>query len=146
MAADNAERPRAGRANPVGVDAGAKVSIYELIRDAASQGTAVVISSSDTKELAEFLRSGRRAEWRSCGRRVEWRVTHRGSCLTHVIRRQCRCGGGLMSTGVQPRTTENPETPRPPTSLTRPPRGPSCWDRIKRQASFATSVPSTSWS
>jgi ribose transport system ATP-binding protein len=33
---------------------GAKVSIYELIRDAASQGTAVVISSSDTKELAEF--------------------------------------------------------------------------------------------
>jgi len=37
-----------------GVDVGAKVSIYELIRDAASQGTAVVISSSDTKELAEF--------------------------------------------------------------------------------------------
>lgn len=41
-----------------------------------------------------------------------------------------------MSTGVQPRTTENPETPRPPTSLTQPPRGPSRWDRIKRQASF----------
>jgi ABC-type sugar transport system ATPase subunit len=36
-----------------GVDVGAKVSIYELIRDAASQGTAVVMSSSDTKELAE---------------------------------------------------------------------------------------------
>jgi len=36
-----------------GVDVGAKASIYELIRDAASQGTAVVISSSDTKELAE---------------------------------------------------------------------------------------------
>ena len=48
-----------------GVDVGAKVSIYELIRDAASQGTAVVISSSDTKELAEVLRSGCRAEWRS---------------------------------------------------------------------------------
>jgi len=41
-----------------------------------------------------------------------------------------------MSTGVQPRTTENPETPRPLTSLTQPPRGPSRWDRIKRQASF----------
>ena len=37
-----------------GVDVGAKASIYELIRHAASQGTAVVISSSDTKELAEF--------------------------------------------------------------------------------------------
>jgi ribose transport system ATP-binding protein len=36
-----------------GVDVGAKASIYELVRDAAGQGTAVVISSSDTKELAE---------------------------------------------------------------------------------------------
>ncbi len=36
-----------------GVDVGAKASIYDLVRDAASQGTAVVISSSDTKELAE---------------------------------------------------------------------------------------------
>jgi len=41
-----------------------------------------------------------------------------------------------MSTGVQPRTTENPETPLPPTSLTGPPQGPSRWDRTKRQASF----------
>jgi ABC-type sugar transport system ATPase subunit len=37
-----------------GVDVGAKASIYELIRDAAGRGTAVVVSSSDTAELAEL--------------------------------------------------------------------------------------------
>jgi ABC-type sugar transport system ATPase subunit len=37
-----------------GVDIGAKASIYELVRVAAQGGTAVVVSSSDTKELAEL--------------------------------------------------------------------------------------------
>jgi ABC-type sugar transport system ATPase subunit len=35
-----------------GVDVGAKASIYELVARAADQGAGVVISSSDTKELA----------------------------------------------------------------------------------------------
>jgi ABC-type sugar transport system ATPase subunit len=35
-----------------GVDIGAKASIYELIMQAASEGTAIIVSSSDTKELA----------------------------------------------------------------------------------------------
>ncbi len=37
-----------------GVDVGAKVAIYELIRDAAAHGTAVIVCSSDTKELVEL--------------------------------------------------------------------------------------------
>ena len=37
-----------------GVDVGAKVAIYELIREAARRGTAVLVCSSDTKELAEL--------------------------------------------------------------------------------------------
>ena len=37
-----------------GVDVGAKVSIYSLIRDAARRGTAVAVCSSDTAELAEL--------------------------------------------------------------------------------------------
>jgi ABC-type sugar transport system ATPase subunit len=37
-----------------GVDVGAKSAIYELIRDAAARGTAVVLCSSDTKELVEL--------------------------------------------------------------------------------------------
>lgn len=37
-----------------GVDIGAKVAIYRLVRAAASGGTAVVVNSSDTKELAEI--------------------------------------------------------------------------------------------
>jgi ABC-type sugar transport system ATPase subunit len=35
-----------------GVDVGAKATIYELLMDAASGGTAVLVCSSDTKELA----------------------------------------------------------------------------------------------
>jgi ABC-type sugar transport system ATPase subunit len=35
-----------------GVDVGAKAAIYELVRDAASHGAAVVMASSDTAELA----------------------------------------------------------------------------------------------
>ena len=34
-----------------GVDVGAKSTIYELLRDAAAQGTAVLLSSSETKDL-----------------------------------------------------------------------------------------------
>jgi ABC-type sugar transport system ATPase subunit len=34
-----------------GVDIGAKAAIYGLVRDAARRGTAVVVNSSDTKEL-----------------------------------------------------------------------------------------------
>ncbi len=37
-----------------GVDVGAKAAIYELVRDAARRGTAVLVNSSDTKELAEI--------------------------------------------------------------------------------------------
>ena len=37
-----------------GVDVGAKASIYELVRDAAARGTAVLLCSSDTAELAEL--------------------------------------------------------------------------------------------
>ena len=37
-----------------GVDIGAKAAIYQLVRDAARRGTAVVVSSSDTKELTEL--------------------------------------------------------------------------------------------
>jgi ribose transport system ATP-binding protein len=35
-----------------GVDVGAKAAIYELVRDAAERGAAVVMASSDTAELA----------------------------------------------------------------------------------------------
>jgi ribose transport system ATP-binding protein len=37
-----------------GVDVGAKVAIYDLVRAAADAGTSVVVCSSDTKELAEL--------------------------------------------------------------------------------------------
>ena len=37
-----------------GVDVGAKAAIYRLIRDATQRGMAVLVSSSDTKELAEL--------------------------------------------------------------------------------------------
>jgi ABC-type sugar transport system ATPase subunit len=37
-----------------GVDVGAKTAIYELVRRAARQGAAIVVSSSDSKELAEL--------------------------------------------------------------------------------------------
>ena len=37
-----------------GVDVGAKASIYELVRDAAAAGTAVLMTSSDTAELASL--------------------------------------------------------------------------------------------
>jgi ABC-type sugar transport system ATPase subunit len=48
-----------------GVDVGAKSSIYELVADAARKGTAVLVASSETKELAAIcdrvlvLRDGR---------------------------------------------------------------------------------------
>jgi ABC-type sugar transport system ATPase subunit len=51
-----------------GVDAGAQAEIYELLVEAASAGAAVVVSSSDTKELAAIcdrvlvMRDGRIAE------------------------------------------------------------------------------------
>lgn len=51
-----------------GVDVGARAEIYRLLADAARQGAAVVVSSSDTKELAELcdrvlvLRDGRLAD------------------------------------------------------------------------------------
>jgi ABC-type sugar transport system ATPase subunit len=38
----------------IGVDAGAKSAIYTELRSAAIQGAAVVVSSSDTEELAEL--------------------------------------------------------------------------------------------
>jgi ribose transport system ATP-binding protein len=37
-----------------GVDVGAKTAIYELVRRAARQGAAIVVSSADSKELAEL--------------------------------------------------------------------------------------------
>lgn len=51
-----------------GVDVGAQAEIYRLLADAARQGAAVVVSSSDTKELADLcdrvlvLRDGRLAD------------------------------------------------------------------------------------
>lgn len=51
-----------------GVDVGAQAEIYRLLADAARQGAAVVVSSSDTKELADLcdrvlvLRNGRLAD------------------------------------------------------------------------------------
>jgi ribose transport system ATP-binding protein len=37
-----------------GVDVGAKAAIYGLLRDATQRGMAVLVNSSDTKELAEL--------------------------------------------------------------------------------------------
>jgi ribose transport system ATP-binding protein len=36
------------------VDVGAKAAIYGLLRDATQRGMAVLVNSSDTKELAEL--------------------------------------------------------------------------------------------
>jgi len=58
-----------------GVDVGAQAEIYRLLVDAARQGAAVVVASSDTKELADLcdrvlvLREGRLAD-EFCGPRL----------------------------------------------------------------------------
>ena len=68
-----------------GVDIGAKAGIYAAVLEAAKQGAAVVICSSDSLELAEIsdrvlvLRNGRRTAEFAGGDISESRVTE--ACL-----------------------------------------------------------------
>jgi ABC-type sugar transport system ATPase subunit/ribose/xylose/arabinose/galactoside ABC-type transport system permease subunit len=120
-----------------GVDVGAKATIYQLITQAAADGAAVVVCSSDTKELAAICHRVLVMEGGQVAREVEHGALSEAELLKETLGARGQTGKAAEADGEKNPATETPATvpasemPDGPASRT-----PSAKERLKRAASF----------
>lgn len=120
-----------------GVDVGAKATIYELITQAAADGAAVVVCSSDTKELAAICHRVLVMEGGQVAREVERGALSEAALLRETLGADGQAGRAAGADGERGPVTETPAA-GPASGV---PDGPawrttSALERLKCAASF----------